>query len=230
MIVIDEAQRYPRDLLAQLVEQAAASGIRLVLIYHGLEQMGDQWASIAMTQVMIILGAVPETDSERFLQGLFGTKKDYPFNFNGGSKQTSESYTVSEGPAGVSESFTKGVSHNEGSLGFSERETFVWTRNDTLELQDSPNLFVLRVSPGTEFAQYGARPIVCQFDTSSVNFAEINRLATDILKNTPNTFLPSEIGPQQIPAPEVPKELQEKRPQWLATLEKAAARVREAMA
>jgi hypothetical protein len=230
LIVIDEAERYPLDALAQMCEQARSSGITLLLIYHGIEQMEDKWTSIAMTQVMFILGAVPGTKSEKFLQALFGTKIEYVFNFSAGSVTRVESTSETISPTGSSITAGSSISQNEGTCGFTARETFVWTPNDTLDLNNSRDRFVLRISPGAGFSQYGPRPIICQVANRARNFEEINRLADDILKNTPNTILPGESKPKQISAPALTTELSTKRHQFLDTLNRAAARIRESIA
>jgi hypothetical protein len=191
--------------------------------------MEDQWTSIAMTQVMFILGAVPGTKSEKFLQALFGTKTEYVFNFSAGSVTRGESTSETISPTGSSITLGSSIAQNEGTCGFTARETFVWTPNDTLDLNNSRDRYVLRISPGAGFSQYGPRPIICQVANRARDFKEINRLAADILKNTPNTILPGESKPKQISTSELTTELSVKRHRFVEALNRAAARIRKAV-
>jgi len=163
-LFIDEAQQFPRPFLKQLVEQCASSGIRLVMTFHTLGQMQDDWETLSMTQTRIIYGAPVGGRTEEHLQRLFGMHKEYPLNFGeniGSSYQTSVSHTSSSSGSSVSVSESVGDSRSF-SIGFSERDAFAWNLNDTLALNYDRDRFVIQVSPGAELAHYGDKAIVCQ--------------------------------------------------------------------
>lgn len=229
-LVIDEAQQVPRSFLTQSVEQCAGSGIRLILAYHNLEQMGDQAETMAMTQCKIITGATPGSKTDKFLQSLFGTKKAFSLTINqSDSSSASESSTQTTGPSGNSVSLGQSLGKGQQSgFGLSEKECFVWEANDTLELNNNREMYVLQVSPGAEFSHYGNRPILCLRGGAHMTFDEINKVAEDTLKNTPDTFLPGALKLSEPKRLELPAGLAEKRSLWLAVLNRAAAQIRSA--
>lgn len=227
-VFIDEAQMFPREFLKQLIEQAAGSGVILVLAYHTLDQMGDDVETISMTQARMIFGAVPGGSTDRHLQCLFGTHIVYRRNYsNAAGVSASESVTNTYGPVGDSLSISNGLARTQqSSFGFTEVDESVWTPNDTLKLNDNRDHFVLQVSPGAEFAQYGPSAILAHRGGTHLTFDKINRLTEDALNNTPDTYLPNAPRVEQIEAPQFPPQLAEKRASWLAILNKAAERIR----
>src|SRR5207249_214234 len=88
-------------------------------------------------------------------------------------------------------------------FGFTESEEPVWTPNDTLKLNYHDEQFVLQVSPGAEFAQFGPSAIVGQRGGMHLSFEKINQLTAEALTNTPDTYLPGEPRTKQIEAPQV---------------------------
>lgn len=191
-IVIDEAQVFPREYQKQLVEQARSSGVTLILAYHTLDQMGDEWETISMTQVRIILGAVPGGSTDRHLQSLFGTHKVYRRNLSqGAGRSHGTSQSVSSGPIGCSVTHGSSDSASEQStFGFTETEEPVWTPNHTLELNHHRDHFVCMVSPGAELAHWGPGAILGIRDGMHMSFEKVNELAEKALRDAPNACLP----------------------------------------
>lgn len=227
-IFIDEAQMFPREFLKQLIEQAAGSGVILVLAYHTLDQMGDDVETISMTQARMIFGAVPGGSTDRHLQCLFGTHTVYRRNFSDSAGvSASESVTYTQGPTGNSMAIGNGLARTQqSSFGFTEVEEQVWTPNDTLKLNDNRDHFVLQVTPGAEFAQYGPSAILAHRGGTHLSFDTINQLTEDALNNTPDTYLPNAPRVELIEVAEFLPELTEKRSAWLGILNKAAERIR----
>ncbi len=230
-VFIDEAQLFPQALLKQIIEQAASNGVTLIIVQHNLDQFGEEWESLSMTQVRILFGAVAGASTDLHLQRLFGTKRDYLFGFNRcGGTSTTQTFTESEGPTGTSVSLANGsATSRQAGCSLTERETPVWGPNETLALNYDRDRFVIQVSPGAEFSFFGDKAILCQRGGIHLNFDEINRLTGRVLADTTNKFLPGAAKPKLLNAPKLSPELQAKRSAWLAAFEKTAARVREAI-
>lgn len=191
-VIIDEAQIFPRSYLKQLIEQARGSGVTLILAYHTLEQMGDEWETISMTQARIILGAVPGGSTDRHLQSLFGTRKVWRRNLSQGSG-TSHGTSVTHSSGPVSSSVSQGYSDStsqQSSFGFTETEEQVWTPNHTLELNHHRENFVCMVSPGAEMAHWGPGAILGVRNGLHMSFEEINKLSKEALSDPPCPDLP----------------------------------------
>ncbi len=200
VIFIDEAQMFPRGLLKQLIEQAAGSGIVLVLAYHTLEQMGEDWETISMTQARMIFGAVPGGLTDRHLQSLFGTHTVYRKSFSETAGiAIARNYGVAHGPSGstFSEGLSIALSRNS-NFGLTEVEEPVWTPNHTLELNDDRDQFVLQVSPGAEYAQFGPGALLARRGGTHLSFDIINQTAEDVLKTGPLPSLPTTHTPALI--------------------------------
>jgi len=231
IVFIDEAQLFPQALLKQMIEQAASNGVILIIVQHNLDQFGEEWESLSMMQVRFIFSAVAGSATDRHLQHLFGTKRDFLFSFNRGSgTSTSQTFTESEGPLGDSVSLAKGQAENrQEGFSLTERETETWGPNDTLALNYDRDRFVLQVSPGAEFAFFGDKAILCQRGGSHLGFDEINRVTREVLANTENKILPGAAKPKLLSAPELSPALQAKRNAWLAALGNTASQIREAL-
>lgn len=229
VIPIDEAQLFPRALLKQLIEQAAGSGVILILAYHTLEQMGEDWETISMTQARMIFGAVPGGLTDRHLQNLFGTHTVYRKNFSESAGiAITKNLGISSGPGGTTttEGTTIGLSQNS-SFGLTEVEEPVWTPNDTLKLNDNRDQFVLQVSPGAEYAQFGPGAILARRGGTHLSFETINQTSEDVLKTGPQTQLPVAQSPALIQAPLPSQEAPEKRAAWLSAFNRMAKDVQD---
>jgi hypothetical protein len=101
-VFIDEAQLFPQSLLKQMIEQAASNGVILIIVQHTLSQFGEEeWETMSMMQCRLIFGAVPGSSTDRHLQHLFGTKRDFLFSFNrGNGTSNTHTFMESEGPTG----------------------------------------------------------------------------------------------------------------------------------
>lgn len=223
VVFIDEAQMFPRGLLKQLIEQAAGSGVILVLAYHTLDQMGDDAETISMTQSRMIFGAVPGGSTDRHLQHLFGNHKVYRINFSEAAG-ISNSLGASYGPGGITITESTVTSRNS-SFGLTEVDEPVWTPDHTLRLNDNRDQFVLQVSPGTEFAQFGPSAILASRGGTHLSFDTINKTAQEALKDGPQTQLPTNPTPALIQAPSLSQEPAEKRSVWLTAFRQLAERV-----
>ena len=230
-IIIDEAQIFPREYLKQLIEQARGSGITLILAYHTLEQMGDDAETISMTQVKLILGAVPGGSTDRYLQSLFGTHKVWRHNLSQGTGTSQgTSVTNSSGPVGssVSHGYSDSISQ-QSSFGFTETEEQVWTPNHTLELNHHRENFVCMVSPGAEMAHWGPGAILGARNGLHLSFDQINQLSQEALNDSIGTDLPH--APQ---AALNPPELQgqhndDTRARWVRILDEMATKVKQSL-
>lgn len=230
-IIIDEAQIFPREYLKQLIEQARGSGVTLILAYHTLEQMGDQWETISITQGRIILGAVPGGSTDRHLQSLFGTRKVWRHNLSQGSG-TSHGTSVTHSSGPVSSSVSHGYSDStsqQSSFGFTETEEQVWTPNHTLELNHHRENFVCMVSPGAEMAHWGPGAILGVRNGLHLSFEEINRLSKEALGESPGADVPTASqAALNLPQPPAPHG-DETRAHWMSILNATADRIRRSL-
>jgi hypothetical protein len=232
VVWIDESQLISQILLKALIEQAASNGVVLIVVQHTLSQFGeDEWETMSMMQCRLIFGAVPGSSTDRHLQHLFGTRRDFLFGFNRGSGAShTHTFTESEGPTGGTVSISQSDAHSrQAGSSLTEREIPAWGANDTLALNYDKELFVLQVSPGAEFAFFGDKAILCKRGGSHLSYDEMNRVTREVLADTANKILPGAAKPKLLEAPELSPELQTKRRAWLAAFEKTAAQVREAM-
>jgi hypothetical protein len=227
-LFIDEAQLFNRALLKQLIEQCSGVGIRLILAYHDLDQLGLDAPTISMTQVKIITGAVPGTKTAKYVQDLFGTTTEYQISFSGSDgKSTSQGTSETVGPSGTSVGVSSTTSHSQQTgFGITEREDFTWKPNDTLELNYRRDQFVMIITPGAELSYYGSKALLCSRNAAHMTFDEINKLADDTLNNSPDTFFPGEKPCKQLTCPPLSPALMEKRAHYLDILNKTAARIR----
>jgi hypothetical protein len=230
-LFIDEAQLFPLPLLKILIEQAAGSGLRLIVSQHNLSQFGEEWESLSMMQTRLIFGAVPGSATARHLQSLCGTKRDFLFSFNrGNGSSISQTVTQSRGPSGDSASVAEGDTNNkQAGCALTERESDVWGPNETLALNYDREAFVAQVSPGAEFAFFGDKAIFCTRGGSPFSFNEINRVAREVLDDTANKILPGAGKPKLLSAPKLSPELEARRNACLALFETTAAQIREAI-
>ncbi len=224
---IDESQKFNQELLKQLIEQLAGFGIRLILCYHNLEQLGENQETIGMTQVKFIFNAVPGGETDKYLQSLHGTKTAFLFNYgNSEGANTSESVTETSGPTGCSIGISTGSGRSQQSnCGFSETEKLAWPPNATLRLNSDPNLFVLSINPGAEFACYGTLPILCNRGGFHLTWQEVKELNEAALNSDPEAFIPGAPAIKQLPAPELTPALAERRARWSAILRACAENI-----
>lgn len=227
-VPIDESQKFNQEILKQQIEQMAGYGIRFILCYHNLEQLGENQETLGMTQVKFIFNAVPGGDTDRYIQNLHGTKTDYLFN-HGLSEGTGSntSYSVSSGPSGTT--FTHGTGTNRSqqtSCGFSETEKLVWPPNSTLHLNGDPNLFLLSVNPGSECACFGNTPILCNRGGFHLTWEEVKEMSDAALNSDPHAFIPGAPRARQVAAPALSSDLEEKRMRWSSILSNNADKIR----
>jgi hypothetical protein len=220
-LFVDECHQFPRSFLLQLVSQCASSGIRLIMSWHALGQMGDEWEQLSMAQVRVIFGALAGSKTEEHLVHLSGTKKDYTLNF-GDNVGNGRNEGVTSGPGGVSVS--SGVSSSQGSqFGFAERDVNVWKSSDTQSLNYNRNESVIAICPGAELAHVGASPIVCESGGLQLSSAEIEHFTQEALNETARTFSAVSDRPTTNLLPPMSAEMAEKRKHFLAVLNAAAA-------
>lgn len=193
IILIDEFQIFSREYGKQLIEQASSSGIILILIYHTLDQMGEDAETISMTQARIILGAVPGGSTDRHLQHLFGTREILRPSFGqvAGRSKTSN-FSQSQGPIGTTITYGTGDANSQQSnITMTPDEDAVWKINDTLRLNNNREEYVCSAYPGAELTQWGGAVLGIR-DEAHFSFDEINKIANDTLQNASNTYLPSQ--------------------------------------
>jgi hypothetical protein len=224
---IDESQKFNQELLKQLIEQLAGFGIRLILCYHNLEQLGENQETIGMTQVKFVFNANPGGETDKYLQSLHGTKTAYNFNHgNSEGSNTSESVTETSGPSGCSIGISTGSGQSQQSnCGFSETEKLAWPPNATLRLNSDPNLFVLSINPGAEFACYGTLPILCNRGGFHLTWQEVKELNEAALNSDPDAFIPGAPQIKLLPAPDLTPALAEQRARWSAILRACAENI-----
>ena len=101
-VLIDECQYFPQGFLyGQLVVQARSENIHLVFAQHNLEQAGDYVETLLMAQTKLIYGAAPGERTDRVLQALFRTKREFLSSFNRADvESSSRSVGESVGPTG----------------------------------------------------------------------------------------------------------------------------------
>lgn len=161
---------------------------------------------------------------DRLLQSSFGSERKYRFNFSS-SKEATVQDSVTAGPSGTSFSHALGSSSQQG-IGLSEVEVPAWELNDTIDLNNDKDTFVLQVSPSAEFANFGGRPVVGFRGGLHLPFEVINQFAHDALTNTANTYLPGGEKPRQFEAPSLPARLVGKRVNWLSILKSTADKIK----
>jgi hypothetical protein len=226
-VFIDEAQLFPLPFLKQLIEQCAANGIRLLIAFHNLDQFKDDWESLCMMQVQIIFSAAPGSSTARYVEYLFGTKKEYIPSFSN-SDGTSDGITHSSGPLGDSVAISNSVSANSG-VTLTEREVLRWGPNNTLALNFRRGEFIYYQNPGAELAQWPTA-VVGRRCPLHISVAEIKRLTHEAIHNTPNTILPGRKAQAPLALPALPPELEAKRLCFLEAFNNAATRIRKAIA
>jgi hypothetical protein len=216
---IDESQQFPQPLLTQILAQCASRQIRVFYSFHNLGQMGTSWEVLSMAGTRVIYGAVPGGSTDEHLQRLFGMKKEYVLNVGDSfSSGTSSSVTV-----GKDVSVTTGESQSQSSqYGFTEKESFAWSPNDTLELNAKKDRFIIQ-TPDAELAQWGGTAIVGETGGRQISFDDIERLTKEALNDTTHTIGPKNTNPAQKQIPELSKEVLTKREHFLSILNAAAA-------
>lgn len=128
-IFVDECQKFFLSLMAQIIEQVAGFGIRMVLSCHNHLQLNDFSETISMTQGRVFFSAVPGGETDRHIQNLFGTTKEFVPSLSAGDN-TSKSNGVSFGPSGVSYSSNTSTGAQHG-ISLTEHETQAWPLNRT---------------------------------------------------------------------------------------------------
>jgi hypothetical protein len=209
-LFIDECQLFPLAALKLWVTQCAGAGIKL----------------LCMTQVQIIFGAAANSSTARYLEHLFGTKKEYVPSFAIGSANSS-SITESSGPAGDSVAASTTVSTNDG-VNLTEREVLCFGPNDRIALNRDRDSFVYYQNPVAELAQWPTA-IFGRRAGLHITPEEIKRVAHEAVYNSPNTLRPAKKR-AVLAAPAMPPALQEKRRYFLEIFNKAAARIQESVA
>jgi hypothetical protein len=222
-IFIDEGQKLPLSLVAGWIEQLAAYGMHLGLTVQNISQLGDYAETISMTQTRIVFSAVPEGLTDRLIRSLCGTAKEWAPSFSVG-QSNSLSAGESVGPSGTTVS-TGSVTGEQLGFSLTEHDAPAWTTNDTLNLNNNTDEFLVSVTAG----HFGPTPIRCQRGGVVIPFDVANALAEDTLKNSPNGFLPGQPPVKQLPAPATPNPLADKRAAWLATLKAKAEKIRNSL-
>lgn len=213
-VFVDEAASFPRRLLRRYVDQCAALNIRLIFAYHAASQFGDDYETLANTQINLVFSAKPGTKTEHYLQAMFGTKKEYRMSVGmGKNRQRTQGWGANESspiggtpltPSWSSESTNESIANGEHkAFTITEHDVPAWTSDDTKWLNDNPlaaaGSFTPRDELTTSLNPGGNRIIL---GGPPFPFEEIDRVAELAYEPSVVTFLPGRSSHEkQISAP-----------------------------